>query len=176
MTAPTATDAALASLEPGTWELDPAHSSVSFVARHTMVSKVHEQAFTDFDAQIRIGEHPLESSVVATVQLASVSTGDEKRNGHLRSADFFDVEHHPVMTFRSTGIEPSGDGFLLHGDLSVHEVTRPVTFALEFNGATPDPWGKLRAGFSAEAQLSRKDFDLTWNVALRRAASSSVTR
>lgn len=149
----------------GTWQLDKSHSSVEFQVRHLMVSKV-KGSFEDFDAAIEIGETPEQSSVEATIQLASVNTGDAKRDEHLRSGDFFNVETNPVMTFKSRSVRPAGDGYQVDGDLAILGVTRPVTLDLEFNGVGPDPWGGTRAGFSASTEISRKDFGLEWNVAL----------
>lgn len=152
-------------LTPGTWTVDPSHSSVGFVARHLMVTKVRGR-FASFSGTATIADDPLQSSVEASVDLASVTTGDDGRDGHLKSGDFFDVEQYPTMTFRSTGIEADGDDYLLHGDLTIKGVTKPVTFELEFDGAGTDPWGNLKAGFTAETEVNRKDWGLEWNVAL----------
>lgn len=152
-------------LEAGTWEVDASHSSVEFTARHLMVSKVRGR-FTSFTGTIEVGDDPLQSSVRATVDLASVETHDEKRDGHLRSPDFFDVENHPQMTLVSTGIRPDGDDFVLSADVTVRGVTRPVDFRLEFNGVERDPWGGTRAGFTATAEVNRRDWGLEWNVPL----------
>jgi len=152
-------------LTPGTWTVDPSHSSVGFVARHLMVTKVRGR-FASFSGTATIADDPLQSSVEASVDVASVTTGDDGRDGHLKSGDFFDVEQYPTMTFRSTGIEADGDDYLLHGDLTIKGVTKPVTFELEFDGAGTDPWGNLKAGFTAETEVNRKDWGLEWNVAL----------
>jgi polyisoprenoid-binding protein YceI len=152
-------------LTPGTWTVDPAHSSVGFVARHLMISKVRG-SFRSFAGTVTIGEDPLASTVEATVELASVSTGDDGRDAHLRGADFFDVENNPTMTFRSSGVRLDGNDYLLDGDLTIKGVTEPVTFELEFDGVNRDPWGNEKAGFSASTEINRKDFGLTWNVAL----------
>ena len=152
-------------LEPGTWEVDPSHSSVEFTARHLMVSRVRGR-FTSFTGTIQIADDPLQSSLQASVELASVETHDDKRDGHLRSADFFDVENHPEMTLVSTGIRPEGDGYVLSADVTVRGVTRPVEFDLEFNGVEHDPWGGTRAGFTATTEVNRKDWGLEWNVPL----------
>jgi len=152
--------------EPGDWQLDPAHTSVNFTARHLMVSKVRGQ-FHRVSGNIHISEDPLGSWVEVNVDPASVETGDEKRDGHLRSPDFFDVERYPEITFRSTRVEGQHPGgFRLEGDLTVHGVTRPVTLEVEYLGWTTDPWGGRRAGFSATTEVDREDFGLTWNVAL----------
>jgi polyisoprenoid-binding protein YceI len=155
----------ISDLTPGTWNVDPSHTVIGFTARHLMISKVRGR-FTSFTGSVTIAEDPLQSTVEATVDLGSVTTGDEARDGHLKSGDFFDVENHPTMTFRSTGIKADGDDFLLTGDLTVAGKTRSVDFELEFDGVTQDPWGGTRAGFSAETEISRKDWELTWNVAL----------
>lgn len=150
----------------GTWTLDPAHSSVGFTARHLMVSKVRG-GFSDYTADIEIGERPEDSRVDVTVQIASVSTGDPKRDGHLVSPDFFDVATYPTMTFRTTGVRPvSADEWKVDGELTVRDVTRPVTLDVEFAGVSQDPWGSARAGFSASTDIDREAFGLTWNQAL----------
>lgn len=162
----------LPALTPGTWNVDPAHSTVGFVARHLMITKVRGR-FTDFSGTIEIAPDLLQSRVEATVNLASVSTGDDARDAHLRSADFFAVDasseaagRSPVMTFASTGIKDDDGEYVLYGDLTVNGVTRQVELALEFDGVSPDPWGGTRAAFSAETEINRKDFGLGWNVAL----------
>lgn len=149
----------------GTWTVDPAHSSVGFTVRHMMVSKVRGR-FTDYDADIAIDEELARSSVSATVQLASIDTSDATRDEHLRSAEFFDVENHPTMTFVSTGLSGSGSDYELAGELTIRGVTKPVIFDVEFEGVGTNPWGATVAGFSATATISREDFGLTWNQAL----------
>lgn len=152
--------------EPGEWQLDPVHTSVEFVARHLMVTKVRGR-FTGVSGSIHIAEDPADSRVEVTIDPASVESGDEKRDEHLRSPDFFDVGRYPLITFRSTRLEGESPGrFLVHGDLTVHGVTRPVTLEAEYHGWTPDPWGGRRAGFSASTDVNREDFGLTWNVAI----------
>jgi polyisoprenoid-binding protein YceI len=156
----------LSALSAGTWNLDPTHSTVGFVVRHMMVSKVRG-SFADFTAEITIGEDPLESSLSAVVQMASVETGDENRDNHLRTNDFFDVEHHPTMSLRSTGFErKSDDEFVMHAELTIKGVTKPVDFDLEFGGLGQDPWGNTRAGFTATAVINRRDFGVEWNAPL----------
>jgi polyisoprenoid-binding protein YceI len=156
---------ALADLTPGTWTVDPSHSTVAFTARHLMITKVRGH-FTDFDGEVTVADDPLASSVVANVRLASIDTGNADRDGHLRSADFFDTDTHPEMTLRSTAIRASGDGYVLRGDLTIAGHTHPVEFALEFDGVTQDPFGHTKAGFEASAEINRKDWGLNWNVAL----------
>jgi polyisoprenoid-binding protein YceI len=158
-------DAATTSVPAGTWVVDTAHSTVGFVARHMMVAKVRGR-FKDFTADIVVAENPLDSRVDATVQMASVDTNDESRDNHLRTNDFFDIENHPTMTFRTTSIEPDGDDYKLNGDLTIRGVTKPVTFDLEIGGAGKDPWGNTKAGFSATTTINRKDFGVEWNAPL----------
>jgi polyisoprenoid-binding protein YceI len=152
-------------LTPGTWNVDATHSTVGFVARHLMVSKVRGR-FTSFSGTISVPDEPLRSVVVATADVASIDTGDAKRDEHLRSADFFDADHFPTIVLRSTGVEERGDDFVLIADVTIRDVTKSVAFELDFDGVSPDPWGGTRAGFSAEADINRKDFGLEWNVAL----------
>jgi polyisoprenoid-binding protein YceI len=159
----------LSALTPGTWNVDPVHSTVGFVARHLMISKVRGR-FTDFSGSIEVAPDPLQSHLEASVNLASVDTGDEGRDAHLRTADFFDLDGggSPTMTFVSTGIKAEDDDgdYVLFGDLTMNGVTRQVEFALEFEGVNADPWGGTRAGFSAETEINRKDFGIGFNVAL----------
>lgn len=150
----------------GVWRIDPAHSTLGFVARHLMVTKVHGR-FADFDADVVIGEEPTESTVTVRIAAASIDTRDNDRDAHLRSPDFFDVEQFPEITFRTTGVRHvKGDRWALDGDLTIKGVTRPVTLDVEFDGVSGDPWGGQRAGFTAQAQIDREDWGLTWNVAL----------
>lgn len=148
-------------LVPGTWTVDAAHSEIGFTARHMMVTKVRG-TFSEFSAEVVVGETMADSSVSATVQMGSVDTRSADRDGHLVSPDFFDVENYPTMTFRSTQVTES----TMTGDLTIKDVTRPVTFDLEFNGASDDPWGGVRAGFEASTTINRKDWGLSWNVAV----------
>src|SRR4249920_3184714 len=146
----------------GTWTIDPVHSEVSFVVRHMMVSKVRGR-FDKFEGTIVTAPDPLQSTVTATVELSSVNTGEPNRDNHIRSADFFEVESHPHLTFRSTGVRPDGDDFLLDGDLTIRGTTEPVTLKLEVNGFGPDPFGGTRAGFSASGEINRNDFGVSDN-------------
>ena len=149
----------------GTWTIDPVHSEVSFVVRHMMVSKVRGR-FDKFEGTIATAADPLQSAVTATVDLSSVNTGNETRDNHIRSEDFFHIEKHPTMTFRSKKIVSAGaDHFKVSGDLTIRGVTKEVTFDVE--GPTPsvkDPWGNIRAGVVATAKINRKDFGLVWNA------------
>jgi polyisoprenoid-binding protein YceI len=141
----------------GTWNIDPTHSEVSFSVRHLMVSKVRG-TFTGFSGAITIADDPLQSSVAASVDMSSIDTRDANRDAHLRSADFFHVEDHPNMTYRSTSVRPDGDSYAVDGELTLRGVTRPIQLNLEFNGVSADPWGGTRAGFSAATEINRRDF------------------
>jgi polyisoprenoid-binding protein YceI len=149
----------------GTWTLDPAHSDVSFSVRHLMVSKVRGR-FTGVEGEIVTAGDPLASSVTATVDLNTIVTGDENRDAHLRSTDFFDVANHPTMTYRSTGLRPSGDGFVVDGELTLHGVTKGVPLKLEVNGFQPSTPMGTRVGFSATGEISRSDFGIAFNMPL----------
>jgi polyisoprenoid-binding protein YceI len=149
----------------GKWNIDTVHSEVGFSARHMMVSKVRGK-FTKFEAEIVTGEDPLQSSVSATVDLNSIDTGHPDRDNHLRSADFFEVEKYPTMTYRSTGIRQDGDGYLVDGELTLKGVTRRVPLRLELGGFGPDPYGGTRAGFTATTEINRRDFGVDFNAAL----------
>jgi len=157
----------------GTWTIDPVHSEVSFVVRHMMVSKVRGR-FDKFEGTVETAADPLASAVTATVDLSSVNTGNETRDNHIRSEDFFHVEKHPAMTFRSTGVRPDGENYLLDGDLTLRDVTRPVTFRLELNGFGPDPYGGTRAGFSATTEINRNDWNISYNGAIPGASNGMV--
>ncbi len=148
-------------LPAGTWSIDPSHTNVGFVARHLMVTKVRGR-FADVSGTVEVAEDVTASSVNVTVQMDSVDTRSADRDAHLKSADFFDVENFPTMTFVSTAF----DGSELTGDLTIKGITKPVTFEVEFNGVATDPWGNTKAGFDAEANVNRKDWDLTWNAAI----------
>lgn len=141
----------------GTWDIDAVHSDVSFSVRHMMVSKVRGR-FTQVSGEIVTGEDFTASSVTATVDASSIDTGNQQRDDHIRSADFFDVANHPTWSFRSTGIRAGGEDYLLDGELTIKGVTKPVTFDLEVNGFGPDPFGGTRAGFSASTTINRSDF------------------
>lgn len=150
----------------GTWAIDTAHSSVEFVVRHLMMAKVRGN-FGDFSGSIDIGDSPETSSVRVEIQVASVSTRDAQRDGHLMSPDFFDAEQYPTITFRSTAVRGrGGDRYAVDGDLTVHGVTKPVTLDLTYHGTARDPWGNDKAVFSAEAEVDREEWGLTWNQAL----------
>src|ERR1700748_2442692 len=146
----------------GTWAIDPVHSEVSFTVRHMMVSKVRGR-FDKFEGTIVTAEDPLASSVTASVDLSSINTGQEQRDAHIRSADFFEVEKYPEMTFVSTAVKTAEEGFILEGDLTLKGITRAVAFNLEVNGIGPDAYGGTRIGFSAETQIGRSDFGVSFN-------------
>ena len=139
----------------------PSHSQVGFAVRHLMVSKTRGR-FSDFAGTVEIGENPLESSVAVTIQTASIDTRDEQRDGHLRSGDFFDAEAWPTMTYQSRSVRKVGKGrYIVEGDLTIKGVTKPVPLELTFEGGAADPWGGVRIGFSAKAELDREAFGLT---------------
>jgi polyisoprenoid-binding protein YceI len=149
----------------GTWSLDPVHTDIGFVARHMMVSKVRGH-FEKYTASITTAENPLDSHAEAEIDLSSITTNNDQRDAHLRSNDFFDTENHTKMTFRSTGIKPDGDDFLVDGELTIRGVTKPITLNVEIGGFGPDPYGNTRAGFTATTTINRHDFGVSWNAAI----------
>ncbi len=148
------------------WKLDPTHSTVEFSAKHLMISTVKGR-IADIEGTIYTNENdPKSSSVEATLKTVSIDTRTEQRDQHLRSADFLNVEQYPEIKFRSTRIEGSKQEFKLTGDLTIRDVTRPITLDVTFEGQTKDPWGGERVGFSASGKIDRRDFGLTWNQLL----------
>lgn len=149
------------------WAFDPTHSSVGFSVKHMMISTVRG-TFHKLSADINADPDDLTTAdITLTIDVSSIDTRDENRDGHLKSGDFFDVEQFPNMTFRSTKIERAGGNeYTLTGDLTIRGVTKPVQFKVEFEGAGKDPWGGERAGFTANATINRSDFGLSWNAAL----------
>lgn len=151
-----------------TWNIDPAHSAAEFKVKHMMISNVKGK-FTGISGVLKLNEADLTlSSIEATIPVATVSTGDEQRDGHLKSADFFDAEKLPTFSFKSTGVTVKGEEELeVTGELTLHGVTKTVKFAVE-GPSQPgkDPWGNARIGLSATTKINRKDFGLTWNSAL----------
>ena len=147
----------------GTWDIDTTHSEVGFSVRHMMVAKVRGK-FTKFSGEVLTAPNVLDSSVTAEIDLTSFDTGNEQRDGHIRSADFFDAENHPVMIYRSTGVRAAEDGYVLDGDLTLKGVTRPVSLNLEVNGFGADAYGGTRAGFTATGEISRSDFGISTNM------------
>jgi polyisoprenoid-binding protein YceI len=150
----------------GTFSIDPTHSRVGFMVRHLMVSKVRG-SFTDVVGEIVVGEDPKQSSVTATIQALSITTGVEQRDGHLRTGDFLEVEKYPTLEFRSTGVTAvDGNEFTLAGELTIKDITKPVVLKVEFEGATRSPYGKDVFGFTATTEIDREDWGITYNMAL----------
>jgi polyisoprenoid-binding protein YceI len=149
----------------GTWDIDPVHSEVGFSVRHMMVSKVRGK-FKTFSGQIVTGAHLEQSSVTAEIDLASIDTGNEQRDGHIQSADFFEVEKYPTMTYRSTGVRAEGDHYVLDGELTLKGVTKQVPLTLELGGFGPDPYGGTRAGFTATGEINRRDFGVDFSATM----------
>src|SRR5262245_23381319 len=153
-------------LKKGTWKLDPNHTVVGAVARHLMVTKVRGR-FKMFQGSIHVGDTVGDSWAELEIDAASIDTGVEDRDNHLRSGDFLDVEHYPKITFRSTRVEQTGPHSLkVTGDLTIRDVTRPIELDVSYEGVGPDPWGGTRAGFTLTGRLEREDWGMTWNVAL----------
>jgi len=149
-----------------TWDIDHVHSSVTFTVRHMVVAKVRGE-FQKWEAKLNLDTSDLpKSSVDVTIDASSISTRDEKRDGHLKSPDFLDVAKFPTLTFKSKRVEKTGDKFKLVGDLTIHGVTKEVTLEGEHPGVAKSPWGTESAGFSAHTKINRKDFGLEWNQAL----------
>lgn len=150
-----------------TWQLDPSHSSIEFVARHMMLSKVRGE-FGKFTVDFNLDmEHPEKSAVEARIDTSSINTRDAQRDAHLKSADFLKADEFPQMVFKSTKVERTGeDSAKLHGDLTIRDVTKPVVLDVTYLGTSKSPWGATSAGFEASTKLNREDWNLTWNVAL----------
>lgn len=153
------------SIPTGTYDIDPAHSELGFTVRHTGIAKVRGR-FEGANGTFTVAEPFTDSSVNVTIDAASVKTGNEQRDAHLTSPDFWDAATKPTWTFASTSVEGEGEEFVINGDLTINGVTKPVALDVEFNGAGTGPDGAQRVGFSATTEISRKDYDLTWNVAL----------
>jgi polyisoprenoid-binding protein YceI len=150
----------------GAYAIDPAHTSVEFIGRHLMITKVRGR-FPEVSGTITIDDQPERSHVEVELGVASLDTGNPDRDGHLRSADFFDADRYPTITFRSTNVEPGISGtWAVTGDLTVRDVTRPVTLEVDFDGANVSPIGDERIAFSAATDIDREDWGLTWNMAL----------
>lgn len=150
-----------------TWQLDNAHSSADFTVRHMMVTNVRG-SFGSVTGTIEFDpENPANASVDATISCATINTNNDDRDNHLRSGDFFDVENYPNITFKSTSVEPTSDNTAnVTGDLTIRDVTKPVTLEVEFLGSGDSPFGDVRAGFEARGSINREEFGLTWNQAL----------
>lgn len=149
----------------GTWAVDPSHSELTITARHLMVSKVRG-SFEDITASIVVAENPAESNVRVVAKTASVATGSADRDEHLRSPDFLDAGNHPEIVFQSTDLVRGDEGWLLTGDLTIRDVTKPVTFRLSFAGEVVDPFGNTKAIFGVSGEIDREEWGLTWNVPL----------
>lgn len=149
-----------------TWAIDPAHTQVGFAVKHLMISNVKGR-FREVSGSIQLDPTTMKPEVEVSIGAASIMTGDDKRDAHLRSADFLHADKYPVIQFRSRRIEGDlGSRFALHGDLSIRGVTRPVTVHVVNEGRVTDPWGNQRAGYTASATINRKDFGLEWNMGL----------
>lgn len=149
----------------GTWDIDPMHTDIGFSVRHLMVSKVRGR-FTRFAGSFVTAPDPLDSYVTATIDMASIDTNNPTRDDDLRSANFFEADKYPQMTYRSTGVRREGEDFVLDGELTAHGVTRQVPLRVEVNGFAVDPYGNQRSGFTATGWLNRSDFGMSFNVPL----------
>jgi polyisoprenoid-binding protein YceI len=150
----------------GSWTIDASHSSIHFIARHMVITKVRG-AFKSFRGEIDLDEADMtQSKVDVTIDATSIDTSEPKRDAHLKSADFFDVETFPTVTFRSRSIAKKGDAFEVTGDLTIHGVTKEVVLDARFEGSGKDPWGGQRVAFAAKASVRREDFGLAWNQVL----------
>ncbi len=149
----------------GTWQIDPGHTEVGFVGRHFGLTKIRGR-FTGVAGSVTIGHDPAESSVEVTIDMRSVVSGDQSRDDHLRSGDFFDVDRHPSATYRSTSVSVEGTTGMIDGELTIKSVTRPVSLRVDYLGHATDPWGNERVVFSATSRINREDWGLTWNMPL----------
>ncbi|MFG2958609.1 YceI family protein [Streptomyces sp. NPDC048291] len=151
----------------GDYTIDPAHTTLGFVARHAMVTNV-KGSFQEFEGTLHLdGSDPSKSTASLDIKMDSITTGSPDRDGHLKSADFFKIDEFPTMTFRSTEAEAlGGEDYRITGDLTILGVTKPVTIDLEFNGAAKDPFGNERVGFEGKAEIKRSDWGVTWNATL----------
>ena len=165
MSAPS-TETAIPGYEAATWNIDPVHSEVGFSVRHMMVSKVRGR-FTTFSGQIVTAEDPTKSSVTAEIDLGSINTGQDQRDDHIRSADFFEVEKYPTMTYQSTGVRVEDGEYVLDGNLTLKGVTKSVPLKLELNGFGPDAYGGTRAGFTATGEINRRDFNVNFSAPMQ---------
>lgn len=149
----------------GVWNIDPSHTTVEFIGRHLVFTKVRGR-FTGVSGSVSISDDPTASSVEVTLEAASVTTGNADRDGHLKSPDFFDTETYPLITFKSTKVDWKGNEGTVTGDLTVRDVTKPITLEVELGGVVTDPWGGNRAVFSARGNVNREDWGLVWNMPL----------
>ena len=164
-TAPTRTHDGQVIPSAGVWEIDPGHTDLAFTGRHFMVTKVRGR-FTGVSGRVVVAHDMADSSVEVDIDMASVESGSQVRDDHIRSADLFNVENHPTAHFRSTSVQWRGDRGTVHGDLTIHGVTRRVPLDVVFEGHVRDLWGGDRAVFSARTRVNREDFGITWNQAL----------
>jgi polyisoprenoid-binding protein YceI len=155
----------MSTIPAGSYVIDASHSEVGFTVRHAGIAKVNGR-FREFDGTIVVGNTLADSSAEATIVASSVETGDARRDAHLKSSDFFAADERPTWSFTSNEVRVDGNDLVLAGDLTINGVTRPVELDVEYNGAAVDPYGQERVGFSASTEVNRKDFGLTWNVAL----------
>ncbi len=149
----------------GSWNLDPAHSRVGFVARHAMVTKVRG-SFNEFEGTAVVGSGIEDTKIDLTIQVGSIDTRNADRDGHLKSGDFLEIEKYPTIAFHSTSVAAKGDTLEVTGDLTIKGVTKSVTVPFEFDGAAQDPFGNVRAGFEGSIAIQRSDYGITWNAAL----------
>ncbi|GEO08383.1 YceI family protein [Segetibacter aerophilus] len=149
------------------WSLDPTHSEIGFKIKHLMISNVSGN-FNKFDVQVETnGDNFENANVTANIDVASINTNNEQRDAHLRNADFFEVEKHPEITFTSTKVERvDDDTFNLYGNLIIKETTKPVKLSVEYSGVAKDPWGNVKAGFTINGKINRKDFGINYNAVL----------
>ncbi|MGO1543829.1 MAG: YceI family protein [Gulosibacter sp.] len=154
---------AIEGLKAGTWNIDPTHTEVGFVVRHMAISKVRGK-FEQFEGSIVVGENVEDTTVKASIEVASVNTNQEQRDGHLRTSDFFLAEEHPQITFVSKSVRVDGDDIIVTGDFTMRGVTKDVDLKVEFGGVTIDGYGNTKAGFEATTKINRKDFGVNWNA------------
>lgn len=158
------TTATSLNISPGDWKIDTVHSTVGFTVRHMMVSKV-KGTFTTFDGTISVAENIEDSKVSVSIDASSITTSNEQRDAHLRSADFFNVDAHSQITFTSTSVQADGSGWIVHGDLNINGVTKPSELAVQFGGVAAGQAGPT-AGFEVATEITRSDFDITFNMPL----------
>lgn len=148
-----------------TWKIDPAHSEITFKAKHLMITTVtgHFKTF-DLEVETEDDDFTKASKVRFTADIDSISTNNEQRDAHLKSADFFDAANHPQLVFEGTKVEGSGDSYKLHGNLTMRSTTKPITLDVEFGGIVTDPYGQTKAGFTVDGKVKRKEYGLTWDA------------
>ncbi|MBB6002250.1 YceI family protein [Arcicella rosea] len=156
-----------------TWAIDPSHSEIQFKVKHLVITTVTGN-FKEFSGSVEAGDDFDGASIAFEANIASINTNSEQRDGHLKSADFFDAEKFPTLSFKSTSFTKDGDDFELVGNLTIKGVTLPVTLEVEYNGTATDPWGNVKAGFELKGKINRKDFGLAWN-AITEAGSALVS-